>query len=204
MQKLFNITSKYIAQQWVVRDDSTIVKVDSDTTNQSFMQKMTASINSCARKLTSNSANFIIDRQKMQNHFSLILQHPEKIATPEELALANKELILFGGWYIVDSITVVAHLLTTFILITPPLAFTLLERVLYSPFSLIPEQYIITQEDVTENYWQLPSKLYNEITQIKITLMLVGVYWSYSIIDLIYYYRSMEFPQVNFFRKVKT
>jgi hypothetical protein len=66
--------------------------------------------------------------------------------------------------------------------------------VLYSPFSLIPEQYIITQEDVTENYWQLPIKLYNESTPIKIILMLVGVYWSYSIIDLIYYYISMEFP----------
>jgi hypothetical protein len=30
------------------------------------------------------------------------------------------------------------------------------------------------------------------------------VYWSYSIIDLIYYYISMEFPQENFFRKVQT
>jgi hypothetical protein len=73
MQKLFNITSKYIPQQWVVRDDSTIAKEDPDTKNQSFMQKMTACINSCARKLTPISANFIIDRQKMQNHFSLIL-----------------------------------------------------------------------------------------------------------------------------------
>jgi hypothetical protein len=112
MQKLFNITSKYIPQQWVVRDDSTIAKEDPDTNNNSFMQKITSSINSCARKLTSNSANFIIDRQKMQNHFWLILQHPEKIATPEELALANKELILFGGWYIADLITVWANLNT--------------------------------------------------------------------------------------------
>jgi hypothetical protein len=204
MQKLFNITCKYISEQWVVRNDSTIAKVNPDIPNQSIMQKMTARINSCTRKLTPNSANFIIDRQKMQNHFSLILQHPEEIATPEELALANKELILFGGWYLVDLITVVAHLLTTFILITPTFAFTLLERVLYSPFSLIPEQYIITEEDVTENYWQLPIKLYNESTPIKIILMLVGVYWSYSMIDLIYYYISMEFPQENFFRKVKT
>jgi hypothetical protein len=62
MQKLFNITSKYIPQQWVVRNDSTIAKVDPDTTNQSFMQKMTASINSYARKLTPNPTNFIIDR----------------------------------------------------------------------------------------------------------------------------------------------
>lgn len=119
------------------------------------------------------------------------------------MALANKELILFGGWYIVDSVTVVAHLLTTFLLITPAFAFTLMERILYSPFSLIPQQYIITQEDLLFNYWLLPVKLYNESTPIKIILMLVAVYWSYSIIDLIYYYISMEFPQENFFRKVQ-
>jgi hypothetical protein len=126
----------------------------------------------------------------MQNHFSLVLQHLEKIATPEELTLANKELILFGGWYIVDLITVVLHLLAIFILITPAFAFTLLERVLYSPFSLIPEQYIITQEDVTENYWQLPIKLYNN----GLMFIALGVYSLFSIIGIIYYYIYMEFP----------
>jgi hypothetical protein len=118
--------------------------------------------------------------------------------------LANKELILFGRWYIVDSITVVVHLLPTFILITPVLAFILLEHVLYSPFSLIPEQYIITQEDVTENYWQLPIKLYNESIWIYSILIMVVEYSVYSIMDLFFYYISMEFPQENSFRKVQT
>jgi hypothetical protein len=58
--------------------------------------------------------------------------HPEDIKTPEELATANKELILFGGWYVVDTVTVIAHLLTTIVLIMPSFSFTLLERVLYS------------------------------------------------------------------------
>ena len=60
------------------------------------------------------------------------MNHPEKIKTTEELALANKELILFGGWWAVDFITVIAHFITTIVLILPLFAFTLLEKILYS------------------------------------------------------------------------
>lgn len=41
------------------------------------------------------------------------------IKTPEELDIANNELILFDGWMFTDCITVFIHLLTTIILIIP-------------------------------------------------------------------------------------
>lgn len=66
------------------------------------------------------------------------MNKPEKIGTVAELAMANQELILFGGWWAVDIITVIAHFVTTIILIIPLFGFTLLDKVLYSPYSLIP------------------------------------------------------------------
>jgi len=41
------------------------------------------------------------------------------IKTPEEIVIANNELILFDGWMLADCITVIIHLLTTVILIIP-------------------------------------------------------------------------------------
>ena len=49
-------------------------------------------------------------------------------------------------------------------------------------------------EDVYPNFWSLPMKLYIESNWIKCILLVIGIYWTYSIIDLIYYYMSMEFP----------
>lgn len=77
------------------------------------------------------------------------MNHPENIKTHAELAQANTELILFGGWYLVDFITVLAHFITTIILILPLFGFTLLEKILYAQYSLIPYEYLITFEDLT-------------------------------------------------------
>jgi hypothetical protein len=62
----------------------------------------------------------------MQNHFNLIMGHPEKIKTVRDLKVANKELILFRGWFLVDTITVILHWITTILLVTPLFSFTLL------------------------------------------------------------------------------
>lgn len=150
--------------------------------------RLTKCIESCTNKITPQATNYIIDRQKMQNHFSLLLSHPEKIATADELNLANKELILFGGWYLADSITVVAHLVSTIVFIIPVFGFTLMERILYSPFSLVPLQYLITSEDLLHNFWLLPFKLHHESTMIKIVILILLIYWAYSLVDLLYYY----------------
>lgn len=48
MQKLFNITSKYIPQQWVVRDDTTIPKEEDDAKDESFMVRTKKTINTIA------------------------------------------------------------------------------------------------------------------------------------------------------------
>lgn len=68
----------------------------------------------------------------MQNHYNLILNNPELIKSKAELAEANKELILFGGWWMVDFFTVIAHFITTVILIIPLFSFTILEKILYA------------------------------------------------------------------------
>jgi hypothetical protein len=52
--------------------------------------------------------------------------HPEKVKTTRNLKIANAELILFRGWWIVDTITVILHWITTILLVTPLFAFTLL------------------------------------------------------------------------------
>jgi len=52
--------------------------------------------------------------------------HPEKVKSIEELKLANKELILFRGWWLEDTITVILHWIMTILLVTPLLSFTLL------------------------------------------------------------------------------
>lgn len=50
------------------------------------------------RSFISEPTVFIIDRQKLENHFLLILKRPEQIKTVEELTTARMELILFSGW----------------------------------------------------------------------------------------------------------
>lgn len=69
--------------------------------------------------------------------------------------MINK-LILYGGWYIEDIFVVLAHIVSNLILILPLFSFTLLEKVLYSKYSLIPESNLITIEDITNNFWILP------------------------------------------------
>jgi hypothetical protein len=58
--------------------------------------------------------------------------------------VANKELIMFPGWMIVDAFTVLFHILTILILMAPVLGFFLLENILYSDFSLSPDKDLIT------------------------------------------------------------
>ncbi len=48
----------------------------------------------------------------------------------------------------VDFFTEVPHFITTIILIIPLFSFTILEKILYAQYSLIPIQYLITLEDI--------------------------------------------------------
>lgn len=87
---------------------------------------------------------YYLDRKRLNNHFFLLMQLPEKIETPEELTEANKELIMFPGWMVVDLFTVLFHIITILLLMAPVLGFFLLENVLYSDFSLSPDKDLIT------------------------------------------------------------
>ena len=60
------------------------------------------------------------------------------IKTREELLIANREIILYPGWFIWDFLTVLFHFLTTIILIIALFSFTILEKILYYPYSIIP------------------------------------------------------------------
>jgi len=98
-------------------------------------------------KLTGSTSQtdklYFIDRKSLNNHFYLLMQLPEKIETPEELMIANRELIIFPGCFVVDAFTVLFHILTILILMAPVLGFFLLENVLYSDFSLSPDKDLI-------------------------------------------------------------
>ncbi|KAM3146575.1 hypothetical protein pb186bvf_001544, partial [Paramecium bursaria] len=88
-------------------------------------------------------------------------------------------------------------------MIIPLFSFTVLERVLYYPYSLIPINNLISKEDIFHNIWLIPDKLQQESTWIRNILILIIIYWIYSIIDLIYYYINMDFPQEKFFSKTQ-
>jgi len=69
------------------------------------------------------------------------------------------------------------------------------------PYSLIPTQYLITLEDVERNYWNLPMKLYKDEFYIWLIVFIIMVFWGFAIIDLMYYYWLMEFPNEKVFKK---
>lgn len=81
------------------------------------------------------------------------------IKTREELLIANREIILYPGWFIWDFFTVLFHFLTTIVLIIPLFSFTILEKILYYPYSLIPINDLISYEDIFHNIWLIPDKL---------------------------------------------
>ena len=143
MTQDFGIESKYIPQQWVTRNNVE-PDVNEEKASGGFAKKIGDSVNQCFRKIKVSSVAYYIDRKKLQNHFSLIMQLPQKIETPEELAVANVELILFSGWYLVDTFTVLAHILTILILAVPLLLFTLIQKTQYSIYSLLPAYHLIT------------------------------------------------------------
>ena len=103
-------------------------------------------------------------------------------------------MILVRGWQIQDMIIVSAHVLCILLLGMPLLAMLLLERVEYSPFSLIPEQFIITREDIVSNIWILPDKLLYEESWVKSTVGIVLVFWALGFLDLLVYYFFLSFP----------
>jgi len=112
------------------------------TVSQGFFAKIKTKLSSYGA--LKNKKLYYLDRKRLNNHFYLLMQLPEKIETTEELMVANKELIMFPGWMIVDAFTVLFHILTILILMAPVLGFFLLENILYSDFSLSPDKDLIT------------------------------------------------------------
>lgn len=142
MMSQFGIDNKYLPQQWVIRKDSNLPK--QDEAPEDCYSKLAKKVNEYSAKLGLKKELYFIDRKKMQNHFYLLLQLPEKIETPYELAIANRELINFHGWMVVDAFVVLFHIFVILILMSPILAFFLLEKVLYGQYSLLPENQLIT------------------------------------------------------------
>jgi len=78
-----------------------------------------------------------------------------------------------------------------------------MNRVLYAPYSLSPDDHLITEEDFFQNFWIVPIKMLNDTPQIRMLAYIVIIFWIFSFIDLFYYYTYMDFPQENFFLKEK-
>ena len=103
----------------------------------------------------------------------------------------------------VDILTVLAHLLSIVVLCLPLVGFVLLQRTQQAPFSLIPQSKLITREDLLQDYWLLPVKLYYETGWIKPILAAIAIFCTFFLIDLLYYYLNMQFPQEKFFESTK-
>jgi len=131
---------------------------------------------------------YYIDRTKLENNFNIILERAELIKDSDTFKKANEELILYNRWYLFDILTVLVHLVFLFILPIPIIAVIALSRIYYAPYSLIPDKYLITIEDIVDNFWVLPSKLFYEEADIHYIIFGILIYWVISIMDLIYYY----------------
>lgn len=147
---------------------------------------------------------YYIDRTKLENNFNIILERAELIKDSDTFKKANEELILYNRWYLFDILTVLVHLVFLFILPIPIIAVIALSRIYYAPYSLIPDKYLITvydfyflfmfilncfsSEDIVDNFWVLPSKLFYEEADIHYIIFGILIYWVISIMDLIYYY----------------
>ena len=163
MSSMYGIGNSFLSQQWIVRNiretktnlptdgrrdiagENTYKNVgnsnpNDEDENTGFITKM--------RKTFFESKNssklYDINMKRLNNHLYLLMQLPEKIETLEELTEANKELILFPGWLVVDIFTVLFHIIIIFLLMVPVLGFFLLESVLYSSYSLSPDKKLIT------------------------------------------------------------
>ena len=144
-----------------------------------------------------------IDRQKLKNHFFLVLNQPYKITSKMELKQAVKDLVLVRGWRVDDLIIVFTHALTILILATPVLLVLLVERVQYSVYSLFPSSFNITAEDTGDNVLLIYYKIIKEAQWVQIIFIASGAFLLFALIDLFQYYFYMSFPQESYFMKEK-
>lgn len=92
-----------------------------------------------------------------------------------------------------------------------------MNRVLYAPYSLSPDDHLITEfeinliinliiflyitnyrEDFFQNFWIVPIKMLNDTPQIRMLAYIVIIFWIFSFIDLFYYYTLQLFLFICF------
>jgi len=65
-----------------------------------------------------------------------VIKSDTKGINPDELALANSDLIMFDLWYVSDFVVVISHLIMVLALGAPLLVLTMLERIRYLRYAL--------------------------------------------------------------------
>jgi hypothetical protein len=79
-------------------------------------------------------------------------------------------------------------------MVFPLLGVIILERVSYSPYSLVPKFYILSSEDIFNNPWSIYDKFGWEENWVKSVLFVVTIFWGLGFIDLVVYYYWMSYP----------
>ena len=79
--------------------------------------------------------------------------------TDLELKVANKELVMYPGWFLQDLLIVFTHLIIIILIGSPMLLVTLYERINYSYFSLSDVAYSINEDDLDSTFFLLPEKI---------------------------------------------
>jgi hypothetical protein len=91
-------------------------------------------------------------------------------------------------------IIVLAHFLSILLMVFPLLGVIILERVSYSPYSLVPKFYILSSEDIFNNPWSIYDKFGWEENWVKRILFVVAIFCVFGFIDLVLYYYRMSYP----------
>ena len=72
------------------------------------------------------------------------MNKPEEVSNEELLNKAVTRLIIYEGWVMHDIFIVISHLFMYLMIIFPVILFLVIERLNYSPYSLMPHFFLIT------------------------------------------------------------
>lgn len=99
--------------------------------------------------------SYEINKRRLKVILKLLKNKTGGITDPE-LKEANKELVMYPGWFIHDLVIVFTHLIIIILIGSPLLLVTLYERINYRSFSLSNDAYSINEDDLNSTVFLLP------------------------------------------------
>lgn len=196
MKEKYNMNLIFVPQQYITKlkygEDDFLQNYD-----RSFIQKTIDWFSNLASS-RDNKKTYIIDTSRLENHFNLALD--KIIDSPEELADATVNMILYSGWRVADLIIVLLHMLVGALLTVPLILLVMLNESQYEPWSLKNPTDLIQWSDFVRDPARLFHNLYDSFTWNIVIMVIVSILVVVYLVSLFLYYAVMEFPQEKAFK----